>query len=216
MKKKYISIIASISFLLLGLWQTDRFAKMTTDEVNSRFGLINEVPLSSIDRKVINAILLGQGQLYDNFVHLWTTQYLGSDEILEEDPVLVSLHLDKLLRLGIQSESFYLLSCFRFIFHFKTPELCEPIGHAGMKHMPDRWMISASLGYSYLVQKKFSEAAIYFQATASKPGAPKYFKTVGAKILEKNKIDLQIPVDILKEMETSESTKRIIKKLQNK
>jgi hypothetical protein len=164
---------------------------------------------------VTNTILLGQSELYDDFIHLWTTQYLGSEELLEYSPEVVLKELEKILPLQIKSESFYLLSCFRFIFHFKRPELCEPIGKAGMNALPENWMIPATLGYAYLIQKSFSEAAIFFEATGMRPGAPEYFKTVGKKILDKNNVDFSVPGEILKEFEKSETTQKIIKKLSN-
>ena len=215
MEKSHQSLFFNIIILSAAVALCAHFAKTTNSIISSRYQLINEIPLSSLKREIIDVIMLGQSPLYDNFVHLWTTQYLGSDDILEIDPVTVSMHLDKLLNLKIQSESFYTLGCFRFIFHYKTPELCEPIAHAGMTAMPENWMIPATLGYAYLLQKKFSEAAIYFAATATREGAPKYFNSVGKKILKKNNVDLEIPNEILHQMGSSDTMQRIIKKLHN-
>lgn len=213
MKKLLNTLIPILVAALSGL-SVNHFADKTHKEVEGRYELINHLPLSSLDRKIVNIILLGQSELYDDFAHIWTTQYLGSEEILELDPELVLSKIQDLMHLNLQSESFYLFTCYRFIFHFKRPDLCEPIGIEASKILPESWMITAALGFAYLVQNKFSEAAVIFDATGQKANAPKYFKTVGKKILEKNNVDFQLNSEILEALGDDETTRRIMKKFQ--
>ena len=187
-------------------------AKSTHKEVISRYADIEHPPLSSIDRRVINAIFLGQSPLYDNFIHLWSTQYLGDKQIIKTDPEKLFKEISKLLPRHIHSESFYLMTCFRFIFDFKRPELCEPVGKIGMKTHDTNWMIPATLAYSYLVSKRFSESAVFFEIASRIPNAPKYFSTVGKKILKKNNADFSLSSEILNELGKSNEAQLIIKK----
>lgn len=202
--------------LCLSAYGSYVFAQRTFPEVMGRYELMTSVPLANVDRRVLDLMTLGHKELYDNFLHIWTTQYLGSDKIMDHDPDVVAEEVYKLLHLKVKSESFYLLSCFRFVFNFDRPQLCERIALAGMETLPENWMIPSVLGYAYLKLERFPEAAATFELAGNINGAPAYFKTVGRKILEKNEVDPQTHKKILETLESSGSTQKVIKRLQNK
>ena len=213
MVRQLLSFITTVCILATGFYMLWQASFSTKAELESRYKPMTRIPFASIDKRIINAVLLGHGIIYDNFIHLWVTQFLSSEETLTQDPDKVSAHLKKLLPLKIKSESFYLFTCFRFIFDFKRAELCHPFANAGMRVFADNWLIPATQGYAYLVDQRFSEAALLFEVTATKPGAPGYFKTVGPKILNKNEVDFSVPQKILEQMEKSGTTQSIINKL---
>lgn len=211
MSSKISSVILSVLLMFISCFGLFIFSEKTEDEIRNRYELVNKIPLSGLKREVIDVLVLGQAPIYDNFVHLWTTQYLGSQELLQENPDILASKLREVLHLNIKSESFYLLSCFRFIFHFKRPELCHPIALKGMQVMPDRWMIPAALAYAYLEEERFEESANIFDAAGQIEGAPEYFRTVGDKLRSKQVIDPAVQNEILEVLGNEEVGKEVIK-----
>ena len=116
MSSKIASIILSVLLTLVSFWGLVSFSESTENEIRNRYELVNKIPLSGLKREVIDVLVLGQGPMYDNFVHLWTTQYLGSQELLQENPDILASQLWKYFT-NIKSESFisyHVLGSFSF------------------------------------------------------------------------------------------------------
>ena len=200
-------VFRGVLFILLLFFGAswDHYAAGTVDEIRSRKDDIGKhPPFSSLQRPIINVLLLGQKELYDDFIHLWTTQYLVSKEILNKDPKKLEQTLRRIAHLKVRSPYFYQVSCFRFIFDFKTPWLCEEIAKIGMMVAPESWMIPAILGYGYMEQEDFHLAAQYFTEASTIEGAPPYLAEVGSTLLVKEGVPWEEVLEALAEGDASE------------
>ena len=213
MKKKLLSILGYVAtmamLLVVSMYGVYHFATETITEVRERKDLGDYPPLSGLDRRIINIMLLGQSALYDDFIHLWTTQYLTKPGILKKDPKELEQILRRIAQLKIRSPYFYQMACFRFIFDFKTPWLCEDIAKIGLEAAPESWMIGAVLGYAYIEQESYVEAAAMFARASHIKDSPEYLKTVGSTLLYKKGVSEKILDTILND----ESSKHILKQL---
>lgn len=203
-----ISYGVCLIFLVFTCLSWNHFSEATLTEITERKDIGEHPPFASLQRPIINVILLGQKELYDDFIHLWTTQYLASKEILNLDPKKLEQNLRKIARLKVRSPYFYQTSCFRFIFDFRTPWLCEDIAKMGMLVAPESWIIPAILGYAFMEQEDYNQAAQLFTVASRIDGAPPYFKEVGSTLLIKKEVPLEEVLAAIAEGDLPESVRK--------
>lgn len=192
------------------------FGKSTQNEVEGRHDFYFDLPLASLDPQMIDLMLLGHYEIYENFVHISTNQYLGTNRILERPPEKLHEALKKLFHLKIKSASLYKLGCVRLIFSFNRPDLCVDVAQAGIEALPSDWLIPSILGLAYLRMGETENAAQIYDYAGTIDGSPSYFKSVGQKIRKNSSDDgtlKRFEMDLLKEFEADESNSRMLQRL---
>lgn len=202
--KEWLLRTVLLVLLVLTAASWNHFSTETLAEINERKNIGEHPPFSSLQRPIINVLLLGQKELYDDFIHLWTTQYLASKEIFKKDPKQLEQILRRIAHLKVRSPYFYQVSCFRFIFDFKTPWLCEEIAKIGMAVAPESWIIPAILGYAFMEQEDYHQAARFFTLAGKIEGSPDYFKEVGSSLLVKKGVPWEEVLQAMAEGEISD------------
>ena len=216
LKNKYLPKIIIILLALSSFYSWSYFSQSSLDFHLQNKQRKDHPPLASLQRPIIDFILLGQKQLYDDFVLLWTVQYLVNPDLLSVSPEELEIILMRMAKLKIRSPNFYQISCYLFIMKLNTPWLCEDIAKEGIKNAPEDWIIPAILGLVYLKQEEFISAATFFTFASNIEGSPKYFKTVGATLLHKKGVALmdKVSKEVLQEIMDDQSSKLLVKQLQ--
>ncbi|MCY4380364.1 MAG: hypothetical protein OXC40_02180 [Proteobacteria bacterium] len=191
------------------------FADKTYPVIQKRKERIGDhPPLVGLPRNVINVMLLGQGPLYDDFIHLWTTQYLVDNKFVERNPEEMEIILRRIAEKKIASPHFYLMSCFQFLYSFKKPWLCEEIADIGIVEVEDSWMIPAVKGYAHIMQKEYLDAAQLFKFAANDRDGPDYVSKLGATLIRKHDLGDELEQKLTADQELSETSKALLRELQ--
>lgn len=170
-------------------------------------------PFLNLPREVIDVIFLGQSALYDNFMLLWLTQYIGPSYSLNHNPEELEVVLRKIAQKKIRHEKAYLLSCYKFMMDFKKPWLCEDIARYGFEAVPESWLIPAVLGMVHLRQQEYLLAAEVFQYAGSVPNAPDYIQRLAATVAYKHNLGDQLK-DKLKDQDMSAESRKLLEEVE--
>ena len=170
-------------------------------------------PFLNLPREVIDVIFLGQSALYDNFMLLWLTQYIGPSYSLNHNPEELEVVLRKIAQKKIRHEKAYLLSCYKFMMDFNKPWLCEDIARYGFEAVPESWLIPATLGMVHLKQQEYLLAAEVFQYAGSVPNAPGYIQRLAATVAYKHGLGDQLK-DKLNHQDINANSRMLLEELE--
>lgn len=184
-------ILLTIWFAALGygLYQV---SARTTQFAKSSYRLVEPPPLTELDPRIVDIITLGFKGMYDDFLSIWSIQFLVDERVKAQTAEEVFRSIKATTRQRPKIESIYLLSCFVLTFDFKRPELCKDIIIDGMSAMPDSWRIPVTMGFTYAYRLGDNEnAAIFYALAASRPGAPQYFSSLSQKLAAKSSLSVE-------------------------
>ncbi len=175
--------------LLIGLWlillvvSLHDVSRRTQAASRRSHPLLEAVPLSQLDPRIIDVLTLGHRGVYDDFLAVWLVQMVTDPQLLQADPNQLHGILQTALRQQPKLESVYMLACFVMTFDLRHPEFCESYATEGMKALPQSWRLPATAGYVAAFRiRDPDKASLYYTLAAGQPGAPDYFKSFGAKL----------------------------------
>ena len=148
-------------------------------------------PLSFIHPDHLDAVILGQKQLYDDFLQLWLLQRLGDPPSADGGERLLGA-IRSVIRHQPKIESLYLVSCIGLFNDYHHPEHCQEIVLAGLKVMPQSWKLPMMQGYvhNFLLDQP-GLAAAFFDHAAALPSSPPYVKSLAKRLAAKEGMSLE-------------------------
>lgn len=161
----------------------------TFESARASYRLVEPPPLSQLDRRILDIATLGFKGVYDDFLSIWSIQFLADENIKAQDPGILFNAMKAITRQRPQIESIYLLSCFVFTFDLQKPEYCKELIIDGMAAMPDSWRLPMTQGFIYSSRlNDYANGAAFYAIAASRPGAPAYLKSLSYRLAEKSSL----------------------------
>jgi hypothetical protein len=167
-----------------------KFGADRSFELNrGRIKLVTPPPLSSLDRKIIDIVTLGQRALYDDFMNVWMIQILGDPAVKSENADAIAKTVYQVTRLKPKVESMYMLPCFILGLDFNRPELCERMIIDGLAAFPESWRLPMTQGFMFAFKLNDpAKAAGFYSLAASRPQSPPYVGSLAKKLLNKESV----------------------------
>lgn len=188
-----IFTVGWVGILFYGLYRTE---ESISRHRRTQVSIVDNPPLAFLGPKAIQAITLGHKGLYDDFIVMWSIQYLMDPRLKAEDPNHVVASLHTILRHEPRVESIYLLACFILANDLARPAECAQIARYGIFALPHSWRIPATIGF--IAQRRLGDnaaAAALFAEAASKPNCPRTFGSLSQKLQKQ----LQLSPDEMEE-----------------
>lgn len=175
---------------LIGGWVS--ISQRTYESARASYRLVEPPPLSQLDRRILDIVTLGFKGVYDDFLSIWSIQFLADESVKSQDPELVFAAMKAITRQRPQLESVYLLSCFVFTFDLQKPEYCKDLIIDGMAALPDSWRLPMTQGFIYTSRMQDpANGAAFYALAASRPGAPAYLKSLSQRLAENNRLSIE-------------------------
>ena len=185
------AIFATIWICVLG-YGLGLVSNKTRDYAAKSYRLVEPAPLSSIEPRILGIITLGFRGVYDDFLSIWTIQFLADARLKDFTTDEVFAAIKSTTRQRPKIESIYLLSCFVLALDLNRPDLCKEIIIDGMNALPDSWRLPVTQGFMYAYKlNDIPNAAIFYSLAASRPGAPPYLQKLSANMIEKNELSVE-------------------------
>jgi hypothetical protein len=185
------AIFATIWICILG-YGLGLVSNKTRHYATESYRLVEPAPLSSIEPRILNIITLGFRGVYDDFLSIWTIQFLADARLKNFATDEVFAAIKSTTRQRPKIESIYMLSCFVLALDLNRPDLCKEIIIDGMNALPDSWRLPVTQGFIYAYKlNDFANAAIFYSLAASRPGAPSFLKKLSQNMIEKNELSVE-------------------------
>ena len=185
------AIFATIWICILG-YGLGLVSNKTRHYATESYRLVEPAPLSSIEPRILNIITLGFRGVYDDFLSIWTIQFLADARLKNFATDEVFSAIKSTTRQRPKIESIYMLSCFALALDLNRPDLCKEIIIDGMNALPDSWRLPVTQGFIYAYKlNDLPNAAVFYSLAASRPGAPAFLKKLSKNMIEKNELSVE-------------------------
>lgn len=168
-------VLKATMVLVLSLLAFYKVAVIADQGSMQSYTLVDKPPLVDLAEDKIALLTLGFPQIYHQFLNFWAVQFLGDQNIAQEAPEKVFKVLKSITKHQPEIPNLYQLSCYTFLLDFDQPDLCLSILIDGMRAVPQDWVTPLLAALVYQSNKNdIHNAAIFFQAAASRKGVPDY------------------------------------------
>ncbi len=156
------------------------------------YRLVEPAPLSTVDPRLLNIITLGFRGVYDDFLSIWTIQFLLDKDLKNYPTEEIFTAIKATTRQRPKIESIYMLSCFVLAMDLNRPDLCKEIIIDGMNALPSSWRLPVTQGFVYAYMlKDIPNAAIFYSLAASRTGSPNFLQRLSKNMIEKNELSVE-------------------------
>ena len=178
----FLSLLGS-TFCFLGFLSVNKIRPRETARQ-----VVTAPPLSSLHPLLLELSILGQKNLYDDFMHIWMLQSLADDQLVKSQPEQVEKAILQVAKHSPKIETFYMLSCI-VIFESADPRSCEPLIISGLKAFPNSWRLPMMLAYVYHFKlNDYAKAAAMFGLASSRQNSPEYVARLAKKLINRENL----------------------------
>ncbi len=185
------AIFATIWICILG-YCFGLVSNKTKQYANESYRLVEPAPLSTIDPRILSIITLGFRGVYDDFLSIWTIQFLADARLKNFSNEEIFAAIKSTTRQRPKIESIYMLSCFVLAMDLNRPDLCKEVIIDGMNALPNSWRLPMTQGFMYAYKlNDMPNAAIFYALAASRPDSPPFLQKLAKNMAEKNELSVE-------------------------
>ncbi len=185
------AIFTTIWICILG-YGLGLVSNKTRHYATESYRLVEPAPLSTLDHRLLSIITLGFRGVYDDFLSIWTIQFLADERLKKFSTEEIFSAIKSTTRQRPKIESIYMLSCFVMAMDLNRPDLCKEIIIDGMNALPDSWRLPMTQGFMYAYKlNDLPNAAVFYALAASRPGSPVFLQKLVKHMAEQNELSVE-------------------------